>query len=81
MYAAEFRRESIRVIEQRLAAIGRNGEWDDLGPALARAGKLAGIWLSFYKAWALHGLHLQNAPAIVSASLRGYEQLFAPNPA
>ncbi len=80
MYAAEFRRESIQVIEQRLAAIGRNGEWDEIGPALARAGKLAAIWLSLYKAWVLHGLHAQNAPAIVSESLRGYQQLLAPNP-
>ena len=81
MYAAEFRRESVQVIERRLAAIGRNNEWDELGPALARAGKLFRIWLSFYRAWAVHGLHLQSARAIVTESLQVYERLLAPNPA
>jgi hypothetical protein len=79
MYVAEFRRESLVVIEERLAAIGRNGEWDDLGPAIARTGRLFTIWLKFYRAWFLHGLHAGRvAPQMVQESLKTFESLLSP---
>jgi len=78
MYAMEFRRQSIHVTRLRLAAIGRDGEWDELPATCARAMKLFGIWLKFQRAWVLHGWHVREAPArIVTDSLRSCDALLA----
>jgi len=79
MYAAEFRRQSASVIRERLEAIGRNGEWDEIGPTAAKTARLAVICCSFYYAWAVHGLHVSSAaPRIVTDALRGSDVLLAP---
>src|SRR5262249_1363859 len=79
MYAAEFRRQSAAVIRDRLEAIGRNGEWDELGPTAAKPARLVAICCNFYYAWAIHGLHAPvAAPRIVMDALRGCDVLLEP---
>jgi hypothetical protein len=74
MYVGEFRTQAIHSLLDRFAVIGRNDEWDQLGPAVERAGKFFRIWFNLHLAWAGHGIGVSSVDR-VRKCLRQYQAL------
>src|SRR5579864_2873542 len=65
-YAADFRRESRRLLRLRLRQIASRSEWEALLPLLGGSLRHVSISAGFYAAWTAHGLGLKMAKGITA---------------
>ena len=74
MYVREFRVQALAALRDRFALIGRNDQWDQLAPALERAGEYFAIWINLHLAWLSHGVGVSGTDR-VRECLQQYEAL------